>query len=471
MEENQTFESKLQKMLIEKQQWFNSERLVDLLEEYRLLHTCVKTIYDYLIKKSLLIEDPYRMDQRISDIEVPDTTPFTESEIQTVLSERFSKYETMLDFVCTYYRFTVDGLPLHKIKKMIDLNNCFMWDELTANNPKPNTRNLAIVVNKAKINNPGVTISMLTDAVDKCTKTCKTISKYLAELTAFQREFYKGIIRKDIIENPDFNKEKAYMSSESEISEIKRLFPKVLGKKNYYADLIGELVNEDFAQNKEDLRERILVKLEVTEKKENVRESKTVDTKQILISTVMAMGAFTPTLIQLRAKLIDNFELLFAKKETLFSRFLEALRKALGLRKKERVCEINIVDQKTGATQHETIHVTQFMYDLEKKIKSFNVIATRSSEYTKIESAPEDTILSFVNKQLSEIQSLFTIINALDTHFKNSVEGMNKARIKGLKIDLEALRNSIINVNKKRGEYVSIREEAEQLKKLGINNA
>jgi len=47
---------------------------------------------------------------------------------------------------------------------------------------------------------------------------------------------------------------------------------------------------------------------------------------------------------------------------------------------------------------------------------------------------------------------------------------MNKARIKGLKIDLEALRNSIINVNKKRGEYVSIREEAEQLKKLGINN-
>ena len=471
MEENQTFEKQLQKMLIEKQQWFNSERLVDLLEEYRLLHTCVKTIYDYFIKKSLLIEDPYRMDQRISDIEIPDTTPFTESEIQTVLSERFSKYETMLDFVCTYYRFTVDGLPLHKIKKLIDLNNCFLWDELSANNPKPNTRNLAIIVHKAKITNPGVTISMLTDAVDKCTKSSKTIAKYLAELTAFQREFYKGVIRKDIIENPDFNKEKAYMSSENEIAEIKRLFPKVLGKKNYYADLIGELVNEDFAQNKDQLRERILVKLEVTEKKEDVRETKSVDTKQILISTVMAMGAFTPTLVQLRGKLLDNFELLFAKKETLFSRFIEALRKAFGLRKKERICELAIVDQKTGATQHETIYVTQFMMDLEKKIKSYNVIATRSSDYVRIESAPEDTILSFVNKQLSEIQSLFTIINALDSHFKNSVEGMNKSRIKGLKIDLEALRNSIINVNKKRGEYVSIREETEQLKKLGINNA
>jgi hypothetical protein len=39
-----------------------------------------------------------------------------------------------------------------------------------------------------------------------------------------------------------------------------------------------------------------------------------------------------------------------------------------------------------------------------------------------------------------------------------------------MKIDLDSFRNAIINVNKKRGEYISIREEAEQLQKLGIKN-
>jgi hypothetical protein len=39
-----------------------------------------------------------------------------------------------------------------------------------------------------------------------------------------------------------------------------------------------------------------------------------------------------------------------------------------------------------------------------------------------------------------------------------------------MKIDLDALRNTIINVNKKRGEYISTREENEQLKKLGIKD-
>ena len=84
MEDNKSFESQLQLMLVEKQKWYNEERLLELLEEFRLLHTCVRTIYDFFIKKSLLIEDPYRMDQRISDIEIPNTETFGENEIQTV---------------------------------------------------------------------------------------------------------------------------------------------------------------------------------------------------------------------------------------------------------------------------------------------------------------------------------------------------------------------------------------------------
>lgn len=469
MEENKSFESQLQSMLVEKQRWYNEERLLELLEEFRLLHTCVRTIYDFFIKKSLLVEDPYRMDQRISDIEIPNTEPFGENEIQTVLSERFSKYETMLDFVCTYYRFSVDGLSLGKIKKLMDLNNSFYWEDISMNSAKANVKNLAIVINKAKVNNAGVALNMLTDSIDKCVKSSKNISRYLVDLSVFQREYYKGIVRKDIIEGPNYNKEKVN-SVESEIAEIKRLFVKVMGKKPFYNDLITEIANEDFNEKKEALRNKVLAKLEITERKSSTKETKKVDAREFLVGTVLSMGTFTPILIQLRAKLVDNFELLFFKKETLFTKFIAALKKALGIKNKEHVCEVKIIDQKTGSTRTEEVYVNDFLTEVEKKIKTFNVIVMKNAEYAKIVSAPEDSVLSFVNKQLSEVQSMFTTINALDTYFKNNVEGSNKIKVKGMKIDLDSFRNAIINVNKKRGEYISIREETEQLQKLGIKN-
>ena len=69
-----------------------------------------------------------------------------------------------------------------------------------------------------------------------------------------------------------------------------------------------------------------------------------------------------------------------------------------------------------------------------------------------------------------ENQRLFTIINALDDHFKSNVEVTQRPKVKGLKIDLSSYRNAIISINKKRGEYVSAKEEIEQMRKLGIMN-
>ena len=45
---------------------------------------------------------------------------------------------------------------------------------------------------------------------------------------------------------------------------------------------------------------------------------------------------------------------------------------------------------------------------------------------------------------------------------------MQKPKIKGMQIELSALRNTIIAINKKRGDYISLKEEEEQMKKLGM---
>ena len=92
------------------------------------------------------------------------------------------------------------------------------------------------------------------------------------------------------------------------------------------------------------------------------------------------------------------------------------------------------------------------------------------NEYNKINSANEDDILIFLNRQIQENQKFFTTINALDDHFKSHVEVLQRPKVKGLKIDLSSYRNAIINSNKKRGEYAAAKEEIEQMRKLGIIN-
>ena len=469
--EVENFSKELQEALNKKQEWYNTECLQELLMQYRLMHTCVKTLYDTFVKKSLISVDPYRLDKKISDIVVPPTTPFSESEISKVFGERFSDYETMLDFICTYFRFSIENFTLGNVKKLIDFNKVFEWDDLSMNNVKMNTRALAMTINSAKNGAPGVVQSMINDSVSKCSQAIVVINKMLNELGIFLRELYKGTIRRDVFDHPEFDKQKAAESRDGELSEIKRLYTKVTGKKNLYADLVNEIVEEDHAPDKENKQRAILERLAIKGIEKAETKKKTgPGPKEMLMQTVLAIGATAPTLIQLHAKLGENFDVLYTKKTTFWNKLLDALRKALNLKEKERIVMLPIKDQKTGAERIQKLSVNEFMTELAKKERIYNGIASKGSDFSKIENANEDAVLVFVNKQISELQSSFVIINSLDAYFKSEVSNEFKMRVKGMQIELSALRNSIINANKKRSEYASFKEVAEQMRKLGISD-
>ena len=463
------FTSQLETALMAKQGWFNTDRLQYMLEHFRLLHTCVRNLNEVLVKRSLIHPDPYKLETRISDIGTIETTPFTENEDPVVLGKRFSDYEMMLDFICTYFSFSVENITLPRIKTLLEFIEVFDWQNLSSNSSKSNTRALATALTKARTNAPAVTRSLINDSPENCSTCCKIIASCLRELADFQKEMYKGNLRKDIFEHPEFDKAKAFSSPEAEIAEIKRLYVKTTGKKTVYTDLVQEIVAEDQGPNKESLRAALLSKLEI-KIQEHKKETKTVDPHDLLMTAVFALGVFGPILGQMYVKLTDNFELLFYAKKTLFRKFVEALKKALGIKEKERVCTILVTDSQTGAKTSERIEVNTFMTKIEKLAHIYTGIGSKGAEYNKINSAKEDDALIFLNRQIQENQKLFTTINALDEHFKANVEVLQRPKVKGLKIDLSSYRNAIINANKKRGEYASAKEEIEQMKKLGIMN-
>lgn len=469
MVEGNEFNQILQKALTDKQAWYNTVQLQELLSQYRLLHICVKNIYDFLVKKSSIVPDPYRLDQKISEIVIPPTEPFAETDIPQVLGSRFSDYENMLDFICTYYRFSIENMTLGSIKKLSEFNKVFAWDNLVVNNAHMNTRALANVIASSKNNAPGVILSMLSDSCEKCSKAVVSIDKGLNELALFQKELYKGEVRKQVFEHPDFNKEKAFSSQEEEFNEIKRLFPKVIGKTMpFYASLVNEIVAEDQADNREKLRADVLRRLEITESVKTVTKKKGPEPKELLMAAVFALGAFAPTLTQLNGKVTDNFNVYYEKKKTLMTKLGEVFKKAFKIKEKEKICVVPITDAKTGLVRSHKIEVKNFMEDMYRKEKIYGAIASKGVEYTKINSSSEDAIIQFLNKQISEVQTLFMVLNGLDAMFKNDIDVLKRAKVKGLQIELSAMRNTIVNVNKKRGEYVSVKEESEQMKRLGL---
>ena len=165
--------------------------------------------------------------KKISEIIVPETSPFSESDIAKVFGERFSNYETMMDYICTYFRFSIENFSIATVKKLIDFNKVFEWNDLSMNNVKMNTRALAITVSHAKKGAPNVVQSMINDSVAKSAQAVVVINKMLNELGIFMRELYKGGLRRDVFDHPEFDKQKAAASADGELAEIKRLYTRI----------------------------------------------------------------------------------------------------------------------------------------------------------------------------------------------------------------------------------------------------
>lgn len=449
---------------------YNTVILPQLLEKYRLIHTCVKNVIEVLIQKSIIKPDPYKLEKKISGVEIIPNEPYLDTERSLVIGTRLSDYEAILDFVCTYYKFSIENTGFSTIKKFVEFNNTFNWHSFTSSNNSPNTKGFAMLFAEAKQGAPAMTANMMNDNIVKCDNTTKEINLILKDLNDFQKEVYKAYIRKDIFDHPKFNAEKANESMESEIAEIKRLFPAVMNKTPFYPALVEEIAREDMSPDKARIQEALLKKLQIENQKKEKKE-KTIDTKEILMGAVHSLTGLAPQLSTVLEKIKENHALLESEHQSFFDKLVHNLRKAFNISEPPVIYQINITDSTTGTVRRERIEIQAFMAEIEKKINFYNSFSLKHLPgWQKIDKNPVEKILEFLNKQLSEAQRLIVQIGALDTYFKDSAREENKKMVKGMKMELTTMKNTIVNTNQHRADYISYVEEQAQMKKLGIDN-
>ena len=468
--EETNFSQALVKAVDEKAGWYDREGLPEILDNYRLLHTCVKNIFEFLSKKAIITPDPYKLDKKISDIRAPEDTAFPENERALVMGMRLSDYESNLDFLCNYYKFSISNLNVVAIKKLVALNNAFCWASLTPNNPKINTRALSEMIMRGRQNLDALTNSMVTDSLSKAAHAMREITEQLKELTDFQREYYKGQVRKNVMSHPNYDANAAAGSSSEELAQIKKLFPAAMGKMPFYNELIDEIVQEDSAANKAELQAALLKKLDV-EKHDSARKVVQVDTKDIIMGAIRILGAMPPQLEAAQQKLTENHELLQSEHNSLLDKLKRALRKAFNIQEKPFFYQITINDPSTDTKSREKINFQQFMTEVATRTRRYTAVCVKGAPgYEKVLAQPEEKILEFTSAQLAESNKMLKIMQGLDEFFKNAVNPDNKPKVKGIKMELTSIKNNIVKANQVRAEYQAYVEEAEQMKKLGINN-
>lgn len=464
-----SFEDTLLAAIDEKTDWFNRNVLQQMQDNYRLHLTCVTNIISTLVKKSLVNDDPYKHDKKISDIVPPSDAEFAETDRANMLGTRLSDYESMVDFICNYYNFTVEAITLDKIKKMNELNNTFNWDSLVPNAPKQNTRALCGVITELKNSGDSLTINLMNDNLSKAKSSIKAVALSLRQVADFQREVFKAKIRREILRNPQCNREKAYESPEAFIAEVKRLFPSLIGKKPYYSDLIDELIKEEIGSETEKRRADLMNKLKIAVPAAQKKKEIKIDTREMIMEATRVLGTTNEQLSAIYEKFHNNYELLESTDVTLGQKIARFFRNMLGLKDPPVDYEVIVHDTVTGVQHKELIHFVQFMENLKKRSELYLSFSTKiSAGYSKMLSKDEEQILKFLNKNLGEMNTIFEQMTALDVFFKESAPFEIKSKIKGIKMELTTLKNILIKANQLRAEYTSYIEEREQMKKLGI---
>ena len=471
MEQNTEFTDQLFQALTERQKLLDAILLPKMHEEYRIAHSAIKTVKTVLVKQGFVYDDPYKYDSKAEEIEIPETEDFGNDKKSAILGGRIAEYEAMLDFLCNSYQFTCDFINTDRISLLVRLNQVFSWESFSPTSTNPNTRALAEVISTLRSGTDPLSISIVNDALSQLSKTSLSITRTLKSLTDFHRERYKIAVRRLVMPGVIVNPDKLTGSVTTVIKEIKQSFAISMKGQPFYTELIEEILKEDYSPDHAVLQQQLLTRLAVSKKAES---GATVEQtlKPVLLDGIRTLGSASPQLDEIVNKLSENMRVLQSSEKGFLEKLAQLFRKAFNLKETEESITITTMDPLTQATKRETVNFNALLESIRHRSRVLTGFTVKqSAAYQKIEMMEEQQILDLLTRHIAELHTVLKQCGGLDAYFKQSISAENRGKIRGVKVEISAIRNNLVKANQCRAEYAAQVEEQQQLKKLGITNA
>jgi hypothetical protein len=467
MEGGNDYLASLTQALERRRDQISQRELPKLKELFRIFHATFRSIYEILIRKGIIGEDPYRGDQKISEIQTPSNDPFIDSEREHVLTVRLSEFDGLLEFLNNYYEFSLEFLTFSRLKDLANLVRYIQWDQLSQTAHSATTRGLAELLNKARQGTDNLSTGLINDSLQQLERNSREILGLLKTITTFHRERFKRDLREKVLPKvPD--RSSLQPDTTDSIKAVKRVYGAAEMQDPFVPELVSEVLREENTPEAEHLRAQVLERLNVAEKKRTLgpgRESM----REALEEAVRALGRASRPLDTSVERLVENAEILASRKRGFMERLKTWIDKMTNKHEADRVYSVRYVDETTGSTQTEAIQFTPLIARISKKARLYGAILAKSgTAWKKVTSAGDEQLSAFINREIGECQITHRRLHALDAYFKESATPEERRRMKGIKIELTSLKNSIVKANQLLHEYNARKEEYEQMKKLGV---
>lgn len=475
----------LERALSLRRDFLERKELPRLKEQFQIFQTGVKTIASVLLRKSLIKEDPYRREQKITEIRIPPTGPVTESDRMEQLSLRLSELEGQVDFVCDIYQFSLSFLTLGRLKLLADLVRYVSWDKLTEISASVTTRLLAELATKVKQGGDTLSARIFQDAHNQLAKASGDILRILRDLSSFRRESYKLAVRRSLFAGLTLTAESIERRRQEVVRSLKSRFTSEVaadaalaaelgggeGAPPFYPELFEEVIDEDYSSERESLRRDVLERLRVADTPSPQKRAEQ-SLKPLLMETIHILSSASGTLAGAAEKLTQNYQAHLTRRLRGGERFRRWLRRLVFGSSAAEPIEVEMVDPATSIRKIEEIDMRRFLDRLERRSRVLgNLISERGPAVGRLQASSEDQILKFIALNLDDLHEIAARLPALDEFFKKTLspEGRPGPAARGLKLEISALKTAMVKANQKRHEYLSRTEEEAQLRRLGIS--
>ncbi len=465
-----TYIDKVEELIQKKREHLEQNGLKQIREGFQAYQTLYENIFNILLRKGIIQEDPYKYDEKISEVTAPPDESFLDTEKQNKMSQRLSSYHTQIEFLNNYYQYSLEFLTLGRLKRIVKLLKFINWSKISITSPSPTTKVLAEYITKTRQGSDNLSAGIIGDAVSQIEKVLGVIFRGLNELISFQKEVYKIEIRKNVFSRMQIESPIAEDKADQVLAQVKKFFSKYMPRQAFFTDLIREVILEDYTPQGSELRNKCLELLTVVEQKKQKKESRSF--KDILIQAIKFLGSCGLQLEDALNKVREGQQLLENRKRSLGQRFMRWLKKLLNAGTEAKLYDIEYFDVVTSTVKIEKISYNEFMEEALKLAQVFSHIINRSSNlFRRIETSPDDKVFDFLNKNLAKLQLVHRRLNGLMSYFKTEIAREDRSKLRGIKLELNSIKNSIVKSNQKKHEYAAFKEEEAQMRKLGIKKA
>jgi hypothetical protein len=463
------YSSKIEQLLDQKRAQLDTVGVKKVRDAFQAFQIYFENIFNILIRKGLIQEDPYKYDEKISEVDAPSDDAFLDSNEQEKMDRRLSQYHTRLEFLNNYYEYSVDFLNLGRIKRIMRVVKYISWSQITETSVSPTTRSLAKYLAKIRHGSDPMSASIINDSIGQIDKTLKIALAVLGDLTAYQKERYKLELRQRLIMRLDPVRPMSEDKIEAAVHKAKLVFAESMGNNvPFYPDLLKEALIEDYTADGEELRKQVLDSLHVEEIKKEEKKKEDVY-RAILTQAVRYLASCNLQLEDALIKVSEAHQLLLSQQLTLGRRLKKWLFKVLGRDEELELYEIEYFDPSTSVNRPEKVAFQEFAEEAKRLIQLFAGLSSKvSPTFRKLENSSESAVYGLLNRNLINLQLVYRRLNGLYNVFVQEIQKDKRPKVRGIKLELNAIKNSVVKANQKKHEYVAIKEEEEQMKRLGL---